>query len=226
MNVKDNIIAIQKAIPNNVTLVAVSKTMSEELIMDAYNTGQRIFGENYVQELVDKQTNLPKDIQWHMIGHLQTNKVKQIASFVEFIQSVDSEKLIEEIQKQAKNKNRIINCLIEFSIAEDGSKFGFSEEEFTDFLIRNDISKYPNIRFCGVMGMGSFSDDKEISRREFRNLKTIFSNIKSRFFAEDDNFNKISMGMSNDYEIAIEEGSNVIRVGSKIFGKRIYTNKI
>jgi len=205
-----------------VRLVAVSKTKPAEALREAYDAGQRIFGENYVQELCSKQHLLPDDIQWHMIGHLQTNKVKNIAPFVTCIQSVDSEKLLKEIDKEARKNNRVIDVLLEISIASDGSKFGFEPDETFSFLNKDQYKLFPNVRFCGVMGMGSFSDDADITRNEYRLLKSISDRLKTTVFADCDSFCEISMGMSHDYSIAIEEGSTLVRVGTFIFGERNY----
>jgi pyridoxal phosphate enzyme (YggS family) len=214
----------------DVTLIAVSKIQSVEKILQLYHEGQRDFGENYVQELVDKYEKLPKDIRWHFIGHLQSNKVKHIAPFVSLIHGVDSEKLLKEINKQALKNGRVIDCLLQVHIAEEETKFGFNERELHD-LFHSDLTKYKNIRVCGLMGMGSFSDDENKVRGEFKRLKELFDNyfsLKRRDnnsdFATSDiqhpAFNILSMGMSSDYKIAIEEGSNMVRIGSLIFGRR------
>ena len=206
--------------PYNAQLIAVSKTKPSEAIQVLYEMGQRDFGENYVQEVVDKQATLPNDIRWHVIGHLQTNKVKYIAPFVAMIHSVDSEKLLQEVQKQAQKHNRIIPCLLQFFIASEATKTGFSEQEAIEML-QNDVSQqYPNVQICGVMGMASFTDDTEQVRQEFRHLKRIFDRLKQDFFQNEAHFKEISMGMSDDYRMALEEGSTMIRVGSLLFGKR------
>ncbi len=220
MGIAENIKKIVSVLPKHVHLVAVSKTKPTEALLEAYNAGQRIFGENYVQELCSKQTLLPNDIQWHLIGHLQTNKIKYIAPFIACIQSVDSEKLIVEIDKHAGKNNRTIDILLEISIALDGSKFGFEPDEPFDFLRDGKYKMYKNINFCGVMGMGSFSDDATLTRKEYRLLRSVYDRLKDSIFCECNSFKEISMGMSNDYEIAIEEGSTLIRVGSDIFGER------
>lgn len=214
----------------NVTLVAVSKLQSTQKIMDLYHLGQRDFGENYVQEMVEKYEQLPKDIRWHFIGHLQSNKVKYIAPFVHLIQGVDSEKLLKEINKQAAKNNRVIDCLLQVHIAEEETKFGFSEEELHNFFTTQYIS-YTNVRIRGLMGMGSLSDDDEKVRDEFKSLKRLFdkyftpsSEININYpssYAEPGSDYQLSMGMSADYKIAIEEGSNMVRIGSLLFGKRI-----
>ncbi len=222
MSIAENIQQIVAQLPPQVRLVAVSKTKPAEALREAYDAGQRIFGENYVQELCSKQPVLPADIEWHLIGHLQTNKVKYVAPFVTCIQSVDSEKLLKEIDKEARKNNRVIDVLLEISIASDGSKFGFEPDETFPFLSDGQYRLFPNVRFCGVMGMGSFSDDADITRTEYRLLKSISDRLKATVFADCDSFCEISMGMSNDYGIAIEEGSTLVRVGTFIFGERNY----
>jgi len=212
----------------NVTLVAVSKTKPVEDILELYNLGQRDFGENYVQELVEKYEQLPEDIRWHFIGHLQSNKVKYIAPFVSLIHSVDSEKLLQEINKEAKKNNRIIDCLLEVYIAKEESKFGLNEEELQTLITRisdvNSTDSFKNISVKGLMGMASFTDDKKVVKEEFRQLKSLFDKY-SRFTIHDSPFTILSMGMSADYETAIEDGSNMVRIGSLLFGKRDYTMK-
>lgn len=212
---------ILNEIPSHVQLVAVSKTYGIDVIQNAYDEGVRIFGENKVQELVPKAEALPKDIRWHLIGHLQTNKVKYIAPFVEMIHSVDSFKLLQEIQKQALKNNRTIKVLLQFHISEEETKFGFNPENL-DMLLKEEIwNQIPNVQICGVMGMASFSEDMNQVRNEFKSLKNIFDTLKkSQLFS--DSFKEISMGMSGDYKIAVEEGSTMIRVGSALFGKRNY----
>lgn len=204
----------------NVTLVAVSKTKPVEDILELYHLGQRNFGENYVQELVQKYQQLPKDIRWHLIGHLQTNKVKLIAPFVHLIQSVDSEKLLKEINKEAKKNNRIINCLLQVYIAKEETKFGLNEEQLKELVTRiadtNSADSFKNISIKGLMGMASFTNDKEVVKREFRQLKSLFYKLQTT----NPKLQTISMGMSADYKIAIEEGSNMVRIGSLLFGKR------
>ena len=218
--IKDNLIKIQQSIPSNVTLVAVSKTKPVEALMDVYSAGQRVFGENKVQEMCDKFDVMPKDIQWHLIGHLQTNKVKYIAPFVALIHSVDSFKLLEEINKQALKNNRVIDCLLQFHIAQEETKFGLSENEAREIIASKEFETLENIQVVGVMGMASFTDQIEIVRNEFQSLKKIFTNLKNEFFQQEDSFKEISMGMSGDYQLAIEEGSTMVRVGSSIFGTR------
>jgi pyridoxal phosphate enzyme (YggS family) len=218
--IKENLEYISSTIPDHVTLVAVSKTKPEEMLLEAYEAGQRVFGENRVQELVTKEANLPKDIEWHMIGHLQSKKVKSIAPFVSLIHGVDSFKLLKEINKQAAKNNRTIRCLLQFHIAEESTKFGFSLEEVKELLSSDEMQTLNNVTICGVMGMATFTSDQRQVREEFRALKQYFNAIKSTFFAQENEFNIISMGMSGDYEIAISEGSTMVRVGSSIFGAR------
>ena len=220
MSVAQNIAELKSTLPEKVTLIAVSKTKPVEVLQEAYDGGQRVFGENKVQEMVDKYEQLPKDIQWHLIGHLQTNKVKYIAPFVELIHSVDSLKLLQEINKQAKKYNRIIPCLLQFHIASEETKFGLNVEEATEILQDREFVELQNVDIVGVMGMASFTEDEEVVRDEFQTLHSYFALIKSHFFKFNPNFKHISMGMSGDYEIAIEEGSTMIRVGSKLFGGR------
>jgi PLP dependent protein len=222
MAIAENLRLIQEDIPSHVSLVVVSKTQSIEKIREVYNCGQRIFGENRVQELTAKQKELPQDIEWHLLGHLQTNKVKYIAPFISLIHSVDSLKLLIEINREALKNNRIINCLLEFYIASEETKFGLSFEEALDILLSKEYGNMKNIRICGVMGMASFTDDDNIIRNEFRNLKQYFNQLKKRFFDDVSYFKEISMGMSGDYHIAIEEGSNMVRIGTAVFGNRNY----
>ena len=216
MPIASNLKQIKSEIPNHVCLVAVSKTKPNEAILEAYKNGQRIFGENKVQELSIKQKQLPEDIEWHMIGHLQSNKVKYIAPFVSLIHGVDKEKLLKEINKQAIKNNRIINCLLQVHIAEEDTKFGFDENEIENFFHSDWKNIYPNINIVGLMGMATFTDNKEQIRREFSLLNKLYLKFKS----QNSSFNVLSMGMSGDYKIAIEEGSTMIRVGSLLFGER------
>jgi PLP dependent protein len=202
----------------NVTLIAVSKTKPAEEILKLYKPGQRDFGENYVQELSEKYQQLPKDIRWHFIGHLQSNKVKYIAPFVSLIQSVDSKKLLDEIDKQGGKNNRVIDCLLQVHIAEEETKFGFNEKELHELLATNYMN-FTNVRIRGLMGMASFTDDMEKVRNEFKFLKSLFDKHSS-FTIHNSPFTILSMGMSADYKIAIEEGSNMVRIGSLLFGKR------
>jgi pyridoxal phosphate enzyme (YggS family) len=210
--IKNNLNFLRKDIPSNVKLVAVSKTKTEKELLEAYECGQRVFGENKIQEMSSKFENLPKDIEWHMIGHVQTNKVKYMAPFVHTIHSVDRIKLLNEIQKQALINDRIIECLIQVRIAVEETKFGILPSELNPILEK--ASTYPNIKIKGLMGMASFTSNKEQIRSEFKILANLF-----RLYNE---FDVLSMGMSGDYSLAIDEGSNMIRVGSKIFGERNY----
>lgn len=222
MDIAKNIAAIKKTLPESVKLVAVSKTKPNEAILEAYYSGHKIFGENKVQDLVQKQEELPKDIEWHFIGHPQTNKVKYIAPFISLIHGIDSLKLLNVINKESKKNNRVISCLLQFHIAEESTKFGFSPEEAVEMLNSEDFKALENISITGVMGMATYTDDMKQIRNEFRSLKNIFKTLKNGYFSGSKNFTEISMGMSDDYQIAIEEGSTMIRVGSKIFGKRNY----
>ena len=212
MDIKANLNTILKSIPKEVTLVAVSKTRQNSAIIEAYQLGQRIFGENKVQELVQKYEKLPKDIYWHMIGHLQTNKVKFIAPFVSLIHGVDSIKLLKEIDKRAKQNNRVIDCLLQVHIATESTKFGFDISELNNAI--NSANEYQNIRIVGLMGMATFTDNKQQVIQEFSSLKIVFDTVKN------EHITTLSMGMSGDYQLAIEQGSNMVRVGSAIFGDR------
>lgn len=205
----------------NVKLIAVSKTKSEEEIMEAYHAGQRVFGENQVQEMIEKYEHLPKDIEWHLIGHLQTNKVKYIAPFVSLIHSVDSMKLLKEIDKQAAKNNRVIDCLLQIYIADEETKFGLGYDEAIELLRSPEFSALRNVRICGVMGIATNTPYEKQIKDEFYELKTFFNGLKASFFKNDTFFREVSMGMSSDYKIAIEQGSTMIRVGSHIFGKRV-----
>jgi pyridoxal phosphate enzyme (YggS family) len=220
MSIAENIISIKKELPSHVQLIAVSKTKPVSMLQEAYDAGQRLFGENYVQEIVEKQPLLSNEIEWHFIGHLQSNKVKYIAPFVKCIHAVESEKLLAEINKQAVKNNRSIECLLQIHIAEEESKFGFNPENAIAEISKIDFSKYPNITINGVMGMASFVDDQDQVRREFQSLKQIFDALKKECFSTSNTFKEISMGMSGDYKMAIEEGSTMVRVGSSIFGSR------
>jgi PLP dependent protein len=201
-------------------LIAVSKTKPNEAILALYEQGQRVFGENYVQELVEKYDTLPKDIEWHLIGHLQTNKIKYIAPFVAMVHSVDSLKMLKELNAQAQKHERVIRCLLQFHIAQEATKFGFDLPEAVALLQSNAFQKFENIEVCGVMGMATFTDDKKQVKAEFQTLRQIFEQLKSKFFAQKPNFKEISMGMSDDYLLAITEGSTMVRIGSLLFGKR------
>lgn len=219
MSANKRIIEFKNSIPSNVKLVAVSKTRSVDEIMEVYNVGHKIFGENRVQELTAKYSSLPKDIEWHFIGHLQKNKVKFIAPFINTIHSVDSLKLLQEINKEAKKNNRVINCLLEFYIASELTKYGLIYEEAAEILSNPIINEMENINIKGVMGMASFTSNNNLIRKEFKHLKKIFEKLKERFFADSQEFKEMSMGMSNDFLIAIKEGSTIIRIGSSIFGE-------
>ena len=198
-------------------LIAVSKNHSTAEILELYKDGQRAFGENRVQELVGKYEDLPKDIEWHAIGHLQTNKVKYIAPFISMIHSIDSLRLLVEVDKEARKNNRVIDCLLQFHIADEESKFGFELSEVSNILTKDIYLGMENIRIVGVMGMATFTEDDEQIRSEFSYLKDIFDTLKSRFFSQKPEFKEISMGMSGDYRIAVEEGSTMVRIGSLLF---------
>ena len=218
MLVKQNLIEFKKNIPEEVTLVAVSKTKPISDIMEAYEAGQRVFGENKIQEMVNKYDELPKDIQWHMIGHLQSNKVKYMAHFVDLIHGVDKFKTLKEINKQAQKHNRVINCLLQAKIAKEETKFGMGFKEIEEILQSDALAELKNIKITGLMGMASFSsNDKEVSD-EFKSLKTFFDKLNDSGYQ----LSVLSMGMSGDYQLAIDNGSNMIRVGSAIFGSRNY----
>jgi PLP dependent protein len=220
-NIRENISKIQKEIADyNCTLVAVTKTKPIPDLIEAYNAGLRHFGENRVQEMQEKFPQLPTDVCWHLIGHLQTNKVKYIAPYVSLIHSVDSLSLLKEINKQAIKNNRIINCLLQVYITNEDSKFGLDKKELIALLQSDEYKELKNISICGLMGMATFTDNQEQIRLEFRNLKILFDEIKAGYFAENSNFKEVSMGMSGDYKIALEEGSTIVRVGSAIFGSR------
>ena len=222
MSIADNINNLKsQTAGQNVTLVAVSKTKTVAEVMEAYQAGQRIFGENMVQELVEKLEQLPADIAWHLIGHLQSNKVKFVAPFIAMIQSVDSLKLLQEINKQALKSNRIIDCLLQIYIADEETKFGLGFDEAIELLRADEFAALKNIRIRGVMGIATNTDREKQLKDEFYELKTFFDGLKQSFFRKDNSFDTISMGMSSDYEIAIEQGSNMIRVGSTIFGSRV-----
>ena len=223
MNIKDNLLRIKEALPQHVTLVAVSKTKSNEEIMEAYQTGQRVFGENKVQEMVEKWEHLPKDIEWHMIGHLQRNKVKYIASFVSLIHGVDSFKLLKEINKQALKADRVISCLLQVHIAEEDTKFGMDASELNDLVNGKEFKELNAVKVVGLMGMATFTEDTKVVENEFNHLNSIFESLKNTY-PRTDNFELSirSMGMSGDYNIAIQCGSTMVRIGSHIFGSRNY----
>jgi PLP dependent protein len=223
MSIKINILKFQNLLKVTACkLVAVSKTKSVEEILEAYNAGVRSFGENKVQELLEKYPLLPTDIEWHMIGHLQRNKVKYIVPFIHLIQSVDSLRLLNEINKEGSKNNRIINCLLQMHIAEEESKFGFSEQELMELLNSEELKDLNNISITGLMGMATFTENEKQIRKEFSYLKNLFERVKDKFHLPNVSFTEISMGMSGDYQIAMEEGSTMIRVGSSIFGSREY----
>lgn len=222
MGVSENIKHfLSNEIPSNVKLIAVSKTKPIELIREAYQSGYKIFGENKVQELADKYNELPKDIEWHMIGHMQSNKVKYIASFVSLIHGIDSFKLLQIVNKEGEKNNRKINCLLQFHIAREETKFGLSIDEAEEFLNNEEFKSLNNINICGVMGMATYTENEDTIRSEFRELVYIFNQLKGTYFSNSD-FKEISMGMSGDYKIAIEEGATIVRIGSLLFGTRNY----
>ena len=216
MSIAENLKKIKNELPEKVTLVAVSKTKSDKEILQAYETGHRIFGENKVQELTEKWASLPKDIEWHMIGHVQRNKVKYMAPFVSLIHGVDSLKLLKEVNKQGKKINRVIPCLLQIFIAEEETKFGFDEQELQSLLASDELKDLSHVQIKGLMGMATFTDNKEQIRKEFQSLKTMFEALKTIL----PDISILSMGMSGDFKIAIEEGSTMVRIGSSIFGAR------
>ena len=216
MSTKQNLSKIKSSLPENVTLVAVSKTKPISDLMEAYVAGQRIFGENKIQEMAEKWEQMPKDIQWHMIGHVQTNKVKFMAKFVSLIHGVDSLKLLEEINKQALKNNRLIDCLLQIHIAEEETKFGLNKKELNDILTSRGFQEMKNIRIIGLMGMATFADNQNQIKKEFNSLKSIFD----QFTNHNSQMTILSMGMSSDYQLAIESGSTMVRIGSSIFGGR------
>lgn len=225
MSIAQNFIKIKSTLPENVTLVAVSKTKPVSDLMQAYEAGQRIFGENKIQEMAEKHEQMPKDIQWHMIGHVQSNKVKFMAPFVSLIHGVDSLKLLQEINKQALKNNRTIDCLLQIHIAEEESKFGLDEKELNELLTSSEFRELKNIRILGLMGMATFTENENQIKKEFAHLKSIFDSIQQQKDAPQcastmDDFSTISMGMSGDYQLAIECGSTMVRIGSSIFGGR------
>ena len=220
MSVVENFEQIKSQMPANVKLVAVSKYQPVSSIREIYEQGHRIFGESKVQELVSKYETLPNDINWHFIGHLQTNKVKYIVPFVTLIHGVDSLRLLQEINKCALKINKTVDCLLQMHIAQEETKFGFSPEELEKMLNSSEFNKLKNVRICGLMGMASYTDDMEQVRKEFKGLAEYYKKIKTSYFAENEFFNELSMGMSGDYQLAIEEDSTIVRVGSSIFGER------
>lgn len=220
--IANEITKIKSSLPATTRLIAVSKTKPVEDLQQAYDAGQRVFGENKALEMRDKHEVLPNDIQWHFIGHLQTNKIKYIISYVSLIHSIDSCNLLNEVNIAAAKKDMVVDCLLQFHIADEDTKYGLSFDEAQVLLNSPEYKAMNNIRIVGVMGMATFTDNQDQIRQEFRNLKSIFDRLKEQYFADNDSFKEISMGMSDDYPIAIEEGSTLIRVGSAIFGKRNY----
>ncbi len=221
MSIKNNIAEIRKHIPENVKLVCVSKFHPETAILEAYNSGERIFGESRVQEMAQKQPLLPSDIHWHFIGHLQSNKIKYMIDFVELIHGVHSFKLLQEINKHAEKAGRRVACLLQVHIAQEETKFGFTEEELREMMESAEFKGLNHVEIYGLMGMATFTDDEKRVRSEFQMLKTLFDKFKMDYFSDNPFFTELSMGMSDDYKIAIEEGSTMVRVGSKIFGSRM-----
>jgi pyridoxal phosphate enzyme (YggS family) len=226
MTIPENLLGIKKQLPANVKLVAVSKTHGKEEIMEAYMAGQRLFGENKVQEIAAKWKELPQDIEWHFIGHLQSNKVRQLVPFVSLIHGIDSLKLLATVNREAEKSSRIIPVLLEFHLAREESKFGLTLEEAEEILSSGEFKEMRNIRITGVMGMATFTEDETLIRSEFRLLVTIFRTLKEKYFVASDQFCEISMGMSDDFPIAVSEGSTMVRIGSKIFGMRCYQNTV
>lgn len=221
MSIKDNLLRYSESIEPQALLVAVSKTKPISDLQEAYDAGQRHFGENKIQEMTEKWETLPKDIHWHMIGHTQRNKVKYMAPYVHLIHSVDSPRLLNEINKQAKNNGRIIDCLLQIHIAEEDTKFGFNKDELLELLSSDAFAAYHNVRITGLMGMATFTDDAAQVRKEFKSLKTLLDQINDhKLINEIHDFKTISMGMTGDYKIALEEGSTMVRIGSAIFGNR------
>ena len=222
MSIAQNLTQIKTQLPAHVTLVAVSKTKPVSDLMEAYNAGQRIFGENKIQEMTDKWEQMPKDIEWHMIGHVQTNKVKFMAEYVSLIHGVDSLKLLQEINKQAKKHNRVIDCLLQIHIAEEETKFGLDEEELNHILTSDEFKNLENIKIVGLMGMATFTENQNQIEKEFNYLKSIFDKLNTIPFTQNLQPNILSMGMSGDYQLAISCGSTMVRIGSSIFGNRNY----
>lgn len=220
--IKENLVTVRETIPYGVSLIAVSKTKPVEDVKEAYDAGQRVFGENYALEMRDKHEVLPHDIEWHLIGHLQTNKIKYIIPFVKMIHSIDTENVLQAVDKEAFKHDRVVDCLLQFHIAEEETKFGLNLEEAEELLNSDKFKAMRNVRICGVMGMATNTDDKTQVRKEFKHLKEIFDTLKSKYFTDCEYFKEVSMGMSEDYDIAIEEGATMVRVGSKIFGRRNY----
>jgi len=219
MSIKNNLLEIKVQLPKHVTLVAVSKTKPISDLMEAYNAGQRIFGENKIQEMVEKYEQMPMDVEWHMIGHVQSNKVKYMAPFVQLIHGVDSFKLLKEINKQGKKNNRIINCLLQIKIAKEDSKFGMTAQKATEVITSKALTELTHIKITGVMGMATFTEDKNQIKKEFEFLKSTFDTL-SEYNLTNCHLNTVSMGMSGDYQLAIDCGSTMVRIGSRIFGSR------
>lgn len=222
MDIAKNLEKIKSDLPERVKLVAVSKTKPNEMILEAFHSGHKIFGENKAQELIRKQPELPGDIEWHFIGHLQSNKAKYIAPFVCMVHSIDSFKILKTVNKEARKNGRVIPCLLQFHIAEEESKYGLTKADAREILESEAYKNMQNVSIAGVMGMATFTHQSEKVRSEFRRLKSIFENLKNNYFADQPEFKEISMGMSDDYLLAVEEGSTIVRVGSKIFGARNY----
>lgn len=222
MMITENIEKIKATVPANARLIAVSKTKPVEDLQEAYAAGQRLFGENKALEMRDKHAVMPNDIEWHFIGHLQTNKIKYIMPFVSLIHSIDSLNLLKAVDKEASKQGRVVDCLLQFHVASEETKFGLSMNEAEDLLESEDYKSMKNIRIVGVMGMATNTPDEDLIRKEFRQLKQIHTDLKKRYFADEDSFKELSMGMSHDYMIALEEGSTLVRVGSSIFGARQY----
>ncbi|NQV02424.1 MAG: YggS family pyridoxal phosphate-dependent enzyme [Bacteroidia bacterium] len=220
MMLKENLLNLMHDIPASVRLVAVSKTQPVQTIRAVYDEGQRIFGENKVQELVSKQPQLPGDIEWHYIGHLQRNKVKLVVPVASLIHSIDSFRLLKEVNKEAGKISRKVNCLLQFYIATEETKFGLDWEEAVTMLTSPEYLEMKFVKICGVMGMASFTEEQALIHQEFRHLKSVFQRLKETFFMESTDFNELSMGMTSDYQIAIEEGSTIVRIGTMIFGSR------
>lgn len=226
MNCSDRYLEISKTIPENVTLLAVSKTWPKEDIQLVYDAGCRDFGENKVQEMTQKFNELPHDIRWHQIGHLQTNKIKYMIPYVYMIHSIDSIKLLAEVDKQAAKHGRVVNCLLQVKVASEETKFGFGADELRQLLSDNALAGYPNVKLCGLMGMATNTDNEDEIRREFLEVKSLFDYIRANYISQvGEGFTQISMGMSGDYPLAIECGSTIVRVGSTIFGERDYSNQ-
>ena len=220
--IKQNLQAVRSTLPEGVQLVAVSKFHPVEALREAYDAGQRVFGESHVQEVVAKHDVLPQDIEWHFIGHLQTNKVKQLAPFVSLIHAVDTFKLLKEIDRQAGRAGRTIRCLLQVHVAQEETKFGFTPDELREFLDEGQWRQLAHVQICGLMCMATNTDDEAQIDREFALVESLFRELKTRHFAQDDTFRELSMGMSDDYPIALRHGATLVRVGSRIFGQRIY----